>query len=283
MLTFYVMQDSELPGVVKVGKDTGWPGRFKQARCHTPGKITVPAVFHLPDLDRNGQEKLDTLVKSTLQSFSRDVTYGKARVKEWYDIDPEAVVHLIQEIPEFTLAELKQNVGPALPTSQIEYEDWRDRGKAECRWRAFLFQIADLPTKTSHQHIGRLKLAAGSLYDTAYRYNFTYCPFPVLLIGGFETELSISENNQNIMAGWQYVVENFGNGSKSQPMGWLKEGLDPQKVCDALATFGCRTFPLYRPKPIDARPKDPSLSATDIGAVYSGDRVVDFFTKTELK
>jgi hypothetical protein len=121
-----------------------------------------------------------------------------------------------------------------------------------------------------------LKLAAGSLYDTAYRYNFTYCPFPVRLIGGFETQLSIPENNRKIMAGWEHVVESLGGGAKAQPMGWLKKGVSPRDVRAALAAFDCTAFPLSRPKPGDARPKDPSLSATAIGASYSGDRIADF-------
>lgn len=174
-----------MPGSVKVGKDTGWPDRFKQARCHTPGRISIPALFHLPDMDRSGQDYLDGLVKSALQPFARNITYGRARVQEWYNISPEAAIRTIKTIPEFTEAEVQLNRAPSLVTSQLHWEDWRDRGKKECRWRAFLFQVADLSIGTNHSHVGRLKLAAGSLYDTAYRYNFTYCPFPVLLVSNY--------------------------------------------------------------------------------------------------
>lgn len=277
MLSFYIMQDDELPGSVKVGKDTSWPSRFKQARCHTPGKMNVPALFQLQDADRQEQEHLDGLIKSALQPFSRDVTYGVSQVKEWYDISPEHAIQLIQKIPEFADALLTRNVFPDLPASQLCYEDWRDRGKNECRWRAFLFQVVDLPQKTNHPHVGKLKLTAGSLYDTAYRYNFTYCPFPVILIGGFESKLPIPENNRNVLLGWEHAVNRLGNGTTKQPMGWMNKGVSPADVRDALAKFDCKPFPLSRPKPRDARPKDPSLSATAPGNVYSGDRIADFF------
>lgn len=122
-----------------------------------------------------------------------------------------------------------------------------------------------------------MKLVAGSLYDTAYRYNCTYCPFPVLLIGGFETHLSIGENNKKIIAGWEHVVTRLGNGTKTQPMGWLREKVSPNEVQYVLAAFDCKTFPLVRHKPVDARPKDPSLAATVIGTAYSSNRIADFF------
>lgn len=277
MLTFYVFQDDAVPGGVKIGKDTAWPNRFKQARCHTPGSISVTALFQLPDMDRSGQEHLDSLLKAVLQPHVRDVSYNGAGVQEWYNLDADAAVHKISQIPEFAEATIIRNVQPSLPVSQLDYEDWRDRGKSECRWRAFLFQVVDLPDKSGHSHVGRLKISAGSLYDTAYRYNFTYNPFPVVLIGGFETDLAIDENNKKIMDGWHYVVTNFGNGAKSQPMGWLREGVSPNEVKDALERFNCKSFSLFRHKPEDARPKDPSLGASLIGAPYSWTRVSDFF------
>lgn len=63
MLTFYILEDAAVPGAVKVGKDTSWPTRFKQARCHSPGTIRVHATFTLPSMDRQGQEFHDALVK----------------------------------------------------------------------------------------------------------------------------------------------------------------------------------------------------------------------------
>jgi len=277
MLTFYVFQDNEVPGSVKIGKDTAWPSRYKQARCHTPGNITVQALFQLPDMDRSRQEQLDSLIKAVLQPYARNVSYNGAGVLEWYNLDADSAVQKIIQIPEFAEAAISRNVQPVLPVSQHDYEDWRDRGKSECRWRAFLFKVVDLPEKTGHSHIGRLKISAGSLYDTAYRYNFTYNPFPAVLIGGFETDLTIEENNQQIMDGWHHVVTSLGNGPKSQPMGWLQEGVSPDEVKDAMAMYSCKSFPLARQKPGDARPKDPSLGATLIGIPHSGARVSDYF------
>lgn len=277
MLTFYVFQDDAIPGSVKIGKDTSWPSRYKQARCHTPGNITVAALFQLPDMDRSGQERLDSLIKSTFQPYSRPVSCNGAGVQEWYDLDAESAIRKLRHLPELSEAEMSGNILPLLPAGQIDYEDWRDRGKSECRWRAFLFQVVDLHEKTSHPHVGRLKISAGSLYDTAYRYNFTYNPFPVVLIGGFETDLTIEENNKNIMDGWHEVVTSLGNGATSQPMGWLQEGVTPENVRDTLAKYRSTPFLLSRHKPEDARPKDPSLSATPIGTPHSATRISDCF------
>lgn len=79
------------------------------------------------------------------------------------------------------------------------------------------------------------------------------------------------------MEGWENVVSKLGYGSKAQPLGWLRKGTTPHGVRDVLAALNCTAFALARPKPLDARPKDPSLSATAIGACYSGDRIADIF------
>ena len=185
-LTYYVLVDQEIPTCVKVGKDTNWPQRYKQARCHSPGKIVVAATLQIPSANRAEQEALDASVKHVLSPYMRNVSIGNARVLEWYDVTAVEAVRLLLTIPALAKSEVTVNP-PEIQFTQsaYEYEDWRDRGQPQYRWRAFLFQILPSSSAAAYPHDGRMKLAAGSLYDTAYRYNFTYCPFPVALIGGY--------------------------------------------------------------------------------------------------
>src|SRR3546814_2904263 len=76
----------------------------------------------------------------------------------------------------------------------------------------------------------RLKLSYGALYDSAYNNAFTYNPFKVRLVAGFEhcdgietvTETNAT-SNQTIEAAWNSMIGTFGS-PESEQVGWLRPG-----------------------------------------------------------
>src|SRR3546814_11039013 len=45
----YIMTDAGVPDICKIGKDTRWTYRYKQARCYTPRSLNVHHVFDVGD------------------------------------------------------------------------------------------------------------------------------------------------------------------------------------------------------------------------------------------
>ncbi len=281
-LSFYIMEDRAVEGCVKVGKDTSWPKRFVQARCHTPGEIHVCAVFILPPSDRSEQDRVDHLVRSALAPFRRNIEISGRGVQEWYNLSPpDAEKHLLK-IPELRGVPVDKSGNPTLTSKQLDYEDWRDRGAKDKRHRAFLFEVVPNRDHNTHPHVGRIKLVAGSLYDTAYKYNFTYCPFAVELVGGFESVDKIADNNKILQDAWKFIVSKYGKGPDRQPMGWLNPGTTTLEVRKEMERYEFTPFRLSRAKPMDSRVKDPSISKTEIGDTYLMARVRDVYNDIQV-
>lgn len=249
----YLFEDSGVPGACKIGKDEKWPSRYKQARCHTPRGITVKAIF-MP-VDKDATRIAESAAKRALARYSRS-----GDVNEWFNLPAhEAIEHL--EDRKILRAQDRQPIStPALPESARLYDDWREQGAKfkRLRWHLWLFR------ENSSQP--RLKLSYGALYDTAYHYAFTYNPWPVRLIAGFEHEAAIAAEhpdnerpNAAIRRAWESVQTALGN-PVSEQVGWLQEGTTARHVAERLAAFGIRPFPLDRPKPDGARARDPSVN-----------------------
>jgi hypothetical protein len=115
------------------------------------------------------------------------------------------------------------------------------------RWQVWLFR-EESPEQ-------RLKLAYGVLHDTAFRYAFTYNPWPVRLIAGFEHEHAVAAEddrsrplNARLQEARQSVQERMG-APGSEQVGWLRPESWSDLVAAHLADFGVRSIPLDRPKP----------------------------------
>lgn len=166
----YFFTDPGVPGACKIGKDENRPSRYKQARCHSPRGIIVSAVFGFA-----GKAELTAAERAAhrLLPFHR----RPGDVKEWFDLPAAAAIDKL--IAAGILD--PRNAGPAsvppLPASARLYDDWRDHRPAVAgfRWQLWLFAEAS-PER-------RLKLTYGALHDTAFRYAFTYNPWPVRLKG----------------------------------------------------------------------------------------------------
>ncbi|MGK9167788.1 hypothetical protein KXR53_15890 [Inquilinus limosus] len=182
-------------------------------------------------------------------------------VNEWFDLPPGDAIERLQEAGILQPRDICISLPPTLPSSARLYDDWREqRAKyINLRWHLWLFE-----EQSPERH---LKLSYGALYDTAYHYAFTYNPWPVRLIAGFEHTDGVAAEtpanaapNVEIRRAWERVQIELGNPASEQ-VGWLRPGTSPRRVADHLAAFGIRAFALDRPKPPGARTRDPSVSS----------------------
>jgi hypothetical protein len=269
VMTFaiYVFADPGVPGACKIGKDENWPSRYKQARCHSPRGIDVAAHFAFPT-----KEAVRAAEGAIKRAFATHRRAGD--VDEWFDLPPRDAIGRLQQTGILQSGDTRASPTPLLPASARLYDDWREQNPkyASLLWHLWLFEEQS-PDR-------RLKLSYGALYDTAYHYAFTYNPWPVRLIAGFEHTGGVAADspantgpNAEIRRAWEHVQAKLGNPASEQ-VGWLHPGAAPRRVADHLAAFGIRAFALDRPKPPGARVRDPSVSpAVAIGAVPRQTRV----------
>lgn len=203
----YVFRDRGTTGCVKIGKDTSWPQRLKQARCHTPRGIEVVACW-----------RFDGASTATLNEMERRAQVGIPRragdVREWFDVEAEEAVSLLAK--RFAREPDLRNLAPKLEA----YDDWRSKGMHQWRFRLWLFQ-EDSPEQ-------RIKLIYSCLNDTIYRYAFTYNPFPVYLAAAWEINeqlpaaphpTAFRDHNARVETAWAGVVTRHGRGARG--LSWL--------------------------------------------------------------
>lgn len=258
----YVFRDRGVLGCVKIGRDTAWPKRLEQARCHTPRGIEAVACW-----------RFDEATTAVLNEAERHAQAGLPRrpgdVREWFDLGAD-------EAMEFLSVRFGRAPDMRYPTPSLrDYDDWRSKGMNKWRSRLWLFVDASAEARS--------KLIYSCLNDTIYRYAFTYNPFPVYLAAAWELvddlpaaphPTAFREHNARVEAAWAGIVARHGRGVPASSVGWLSAGTDPAVLARELAGRGFVPYRLDRPKPADARARDPSLNPpTPIGVVPPQDRV----------
>jgi hypothetical protein len=241
---FYVMHEREVLSPVKIGKDETWPSRFVQARCHTPRPLVVAAIL------KSAVGRVSAFDGAVRLGFEKDKI--QTRAKEWFNLTPkEAVKRLMSLLPGFELV--------IAPEVQIKsehqfYDDWRDCRARTLRyaWRIFVHEEAGT---------GRLKASYGALFDTHFLYCATYNWRPLRLVAGFESPEG-RIGNRKVEAAWARLTEELRLGCQNQyeQVGWLSSSATLDKVSEFLRASGLVSFPLNRPKPLDAPLKDPAMS-----------------------
>jgi len=258
----YIFRDRGVAGCVKIGRDTAWPKRLEQARCHTPRGIEAVACW-----------RFDGATTTALNEAERRAQAGLPRrpgdTREWFDVGADEAVRALST--RFGRApDLRE------PTPDLgDYDDWRSKGMNRWRFRLWLFVEASPEA--------RLKVIYSCLNDTIYRYAFTYNPFPVYLVDAWELvddlpaaphSTAFLEHNARVEAAWAEIVARQACGVPASSVGWLAAGTDPAVLARELAGRGFVPYRLDRPKPADARLRDPSLNPpTPVGAVPPQGRV----------
>ncbi len=247
----YVLREKSVAKPLKIGTDTKWPLRFRAAASHTPRDLEAAAIWSLP-----GAEAARVLDATFRRALTRSV-YA-TRALEWYDLTLDEAVRQVEPMlpggSTLTLAPAIPSLGRAL------WDDWREiRPKYRSyRWRTWIFQ-EDSPER-------RVKVSYGALYDTHFRYAFTYNPWPVFLVGGMEHPQGTTAND-GVADAWTDLVCSLGRGSMERAVGWLRPGVEPAEAAAFLATRSLVPFSLSRPKPVDAPARESSINAIAYGAV----------------
>lgn len=257
----YVIRENPLTKPVKIGTDTKWPHRFRAAASHTPREIEAAAIWILPNPEF--ARVLDATFRRELARAAHS-----QRVLEWYDLTLDEAVRKIEPLlPAGSVLTLSPTIAPL--GLQV-WDDWREirpkyRGFS---WRMWMFR--------EHSPQQTIKVSYGALYDTHFRYAFTYNPWPVFLIGGFEHPTG-SRANDVVAAAWTELMSRFGQGHSSRHVGWLRQGIAASDVSAFLVDRGLVPFPLARPKPTDAPAKEASIVAVRYGDVPPQTWVRDIF------
>ena len=266
--TIYIMAEAGNQDYCKIGKDSNWPFRFKQAHSHNHKKMEVVAAWHFTGLTNSDIIGLEAVAQNGLSRLSDAV------VSEWYAINPLEAVRVLTERFKRRPDDLDS---PEVPI----YNDW---GEPNCtkkgntyKSRIWIFS-EDVPD-------GRVKISHGILFDTNYRYNFTYNPRPVYLRFAVELPESfggpsplLERNNEIIQHLWEKATVKFGEGPDRHALGWLNDGVKLQEVIAFFINNDLVPYDLTSPKPEDARPKDPSVNEIQYGKVPPQYRVKQFTT-----
>lgn len=258
----YIFRDRGVAGCVKVGKDTAWPERLKQARCHTPRGIEALACWRFDGLTTAGLNETERRAQA---GFPRRP--GHAR--EWFDVEADEAIRSLSV--RFGRTPDLRCPAPSLP----DYDDWRSKNMHEWRSRVWLFR-----EENSEE---RLKLIYSFLNDTIYRYVFAYNPFPVYLVAAWKLadDLPVAPHptafrahNARVEAAWAGIAASHAQGVPASSVGWLSAGTDAAVLARELTERGFIPYRLDRPKPSDARARDPSLKPpTPIGKIPPQGRV----------
>lgn len=272
MHVIYIFGDSEHGDLCKIGYDGNWPDtsekakkviRYEQARSHNPREVQVHGIW-LFDSGAKMKEA-EKRIHAALYGYRRMESHGR----EWFNIScREAVKKILQS---GAVHSEPLSVPPPIPMDRpLPYDDWRDPGdvyKGEVYKRLLWVFREDSPS-------GRFKVIHSPLYDTCYRYAFTYNPFPVYLVAAYHHSfapavpcLELREGNEVVQACWKEIVSDktHGPGLMAVNVGWLNQGAILEWISRKAVTYGLVFYDLRQPKPACMRPRDPQITPINAG------------------
>jgi len=267
MYTIYIFGSKGLDDICKIGYDSNWPAasekakktiRFEQSRSHNPREILIHGIwaFDTKEEMKDAEKKIHL----ALHPYQRTAAHGR----EWFDLGHKEAIHKIVSSGAVQAGPMQvphpQPVDRAMP-----YDDWRDpkdvyKGQVYKRL-LWVFQ-EDSPDR-------RIKVIHSPLFDTCYKYAFTYNPFPVFLVAAFhhpllpsEPTMELREGNLQVESCWQQIVadETHGPGLDATNVGWLNEGATVDWIREQAESHGLVGYDLLQPKPGCVRPQDPQLT-----------------------
>ncbi len=272
MFVIYLFRDAEYPEICKIGYDSNWPEppqkakkviRFEQARSHNPRDVTIYGiwVYETKEVMKEAEKKIHTL----LSPHRRTVAHGR----EWFDISSQDAV---RRIIAAGIADTEPLSTPQpLPMDRVmPYDDWREPSdvyKGEVYKRLlWVFQ------ENSDQN--RIKVIHSPLFDTCYRYAFTYNPFPVYLVAAFHHPFhpafptrQLQVGNESVEMCWREIVgdKEYGPGISATNVGWLRKGATLEWVARKAQSHGLVQYDLLQPKPACMRPSDSQIPSIAVG------------------
>lgn len=276
MFVIYLFKDAEYPNICKIGYDSNWPEpsqkakkviRFEQARSHNPREVIIYGIWSYQT--KEAMKEAEKKIHAILGPYRRTIAHGR----EWFDISCQAAVckimgaGIVDEEPSLVQKPLPMD--RAMP-----YDDWRDPSdlyKGEVYKRLlWVFQ------EDSDQ--SRIKVIHSPLFDTCYRYAFTYNPFPVYLVAAFHHPFSpegptnkLRTGNEAVENCWQLIIadKEYGPGIEATNVGWLRKGATLSWIARKAQTCGLVPYNLLQPKPVYVRPSDPQIPSIPVGDCWT--------------
>lgn len=272
MNAIYIFGDAEYLEMIKIGYDGNWPAkteqvkkttRFEQARSHNPRGVIVHGIWTFNSKDE--MKESERKIHSLLRKYRRTDTYGR----EWFDIRYKDAERMIVS-SGIVNSEAVQDPAPRTMSRDLPYDDWRDPSdvyKDQVYKRMlWVFQEDSLQK--------RLKVIHSPLFDTCYKYAFTYNPFPVHLVAAYHDSYfptgptaKLREGNLRVQSCWQAIVSDkeHGPGIMATNVGWLNIGATVEWVAEQALKCGLKPYDLLQPKPGCVRPQDPQITTIPAG------------------
>lgn len=272
MFVVYIFGDAEYPNICKIGYDSNWPEppqkakkviRYEQARSHNPREVIIHGiwVYETKEAMKDAEKKMHAL----LGPYRRTVAHGR----EWFDVSCQNAVQKIKETG-IVDSQPSSTPQPSPMDRAMPYDDWRDPSdvyKGEVYKRLlWVFQ------EDNDQN--RIKVIHSPLFDTCYRYAFTYNPFPVYLVAAFHHPFhpkfptkQLRVGNETVEKCWHEIVSDneYGPGISATHVGWLRKGATLAWVAQKAQSSGLVQYDLQQPKPACVRPSDAQIPSIAVG------------------
>jgi hypothetical protein len=266
MNVVYMIGDIEHPDLTKIGYNSDWPTRYEQVRSHNPRDIVVHGVWVFDSKEEIRQ--VERKIHLELSQFHRKCTHGN----EWFDINHEKVVEKVISAGIVKSRPL-QDPSPKVRKRDLPYDDWRhpsDVYKNEIYKRLLWVFREESPQQ-------RIKVIHSPLFDTCYKYAFTYNPFPVYLVAAYHhpffpdsPSIELRAGNEQVEACWRRIVSDHANGPglMATNVGWLNKNSTIGWVAEQAHAQGLVRYDLLQPKPRCVRPKDGQIPPTPLGGTW---------------
>ena len=269
----YVLQDAGRSDLVKIGKDSNWPLRYRQARSQTPRDISCLAVWRFQDaVSLNAAERASRsgLIKATTGNGN----------KEWFLASAaDAVKHVCRALGR-ACDEEAGTPGRRSWENVPSWDAWRDTaGYKATKVRRRLWVGGEIGDRGA---IGALKIVHSPYYDGFFTFKPTYACSRFRWLGWWQfpgVEVT-DRDNRMVYDLWGRLVSTYGLGSDDLAVGWLRNSdgtarVDLSTLQNRLNHAGMVAGDPRAPKPLDAPERDPSNGGVKIpyGAVPPQDLI----------
>jgi hypothetical protein len=265
--SIYIITEENNETYCKIGKDSNWPFRFKQAQSHNPVSLGMAAVWHFEGISLKQINELESVAQAGLSKVNGSI------VAEWYAITPKDAVDTLSK--RFGRAPDEVDTLPKVGL----YDDWRERDdtKKGVTYKRRIW------VNSEEGEGGRVKISYSIFYDTYYQYKFTYNPRPVYLNCCFEYPVSFGGPSPSLKKGnevvnnlWDEAIKSLGNGLQDKAVGWLRPGVTISDVASFFLDRGLVIFDITAPKPDDCLPWDPQIPKLQAGKAPPNGRLRPF-------
>jgi hypothetical protein len=268
----YILRDPRVPEVVKIGKNSTWPERLRQAQSHTPGGCYLVGAWILDSASPAELNAAEHAAQSSLPTWSHP------DAREWYSVRPaDAIAHVrsVFSRPPDVIRE------PAVLTAK-PYDAWRTLGDTKrdgasdgirpYRRRLWIFR-----EKSS---FGNVKVIHSIDFDCFFTYAFTYNPFPVRLVDCWQTidnfngpDARYAQGNRRIVDLWEETLRRFGASPDQRCCGWLPNEVTLSQVRAHLHDRGLAQKDLRAPKGRDCPYRGSSTQALPLDVTPQQNRI----------